>query len=192
MVTRLYSDLIEQQTTVGRREIEAYYEDNRERFYSAERRRFQIILTPSKLAAEQARQRVLDGGHFARIASEYASATDILVTGVNDVFLEAGARPEFDEAAFSLRAVGDISRPFEIQQGWVIAKLVERALEGYASINEASETIRFTLKQEKKDKRLKELLAKWREEYALEVFEKNLKKVKIEPRPTPTGRGSRK
>jgi peptidyl-prolyl cis-trans isomerase C len=189
MVNRLYWDLIDQQTTVRWNEVEDFYKDNMEAFHSGERRRFNIILTPNKRSAEQARQRVNDGGSFERIAQDYASNEEIQETGINDVYLVAGDRPELDEAGFSLRDVGDISKPFEIQQGWVIAKLVAREPEGYRPITEVQQDINHRLKQEKNDERLDELLVKWREEYNIQIFENNLKKVEVKPRRTPSTRG---
>ncbi len=185
MVNRLYWDLVAQQTSVPWDKIEAYYRDNKEQFHSGERRRFQIILTPDKLSAEHARQRAVSGGTFQRIAMEYASPKELKDTGMNEVFVEVGDRPELDDAASSLRDVGDISRVFEIEQGWVIAKLVAKEAEGYVPISKAQNGINHILKEEANEKRLDELLAKWRDEYNIEIFEKNVKKVKIVPRRTP-------
>ncbi|MCK4775903.1 MAG: peptidyl-prolyl cis-trans isomerase, partial [Candidatus Krumholzibacteria bacterium] len=185
MVNRLYWDLVAQQTDVPWSEIEAYYKDNKEQFHSSERRRFQIILTPDKLSAEAARQRVVGGGTFQRIALEYASPQELKNTGINDVFVVVGASPVLDEGTSSLRDPGDISVPFEIEQGWVIAKLIAKEAEGYVPIDKARHDINHILKQQKNEERLEELLAKWRDEYNIEIFEKTIKKVKIKPGRTP-------
>ena len=64
----------------------------------------------------------------------------------------------------------------------VVARLVEKEAAGTVPIERAQHEINHALKAQKNEERLEELLAKWRGEYNIEVFDKTVKKVKIEPR----------
>ncbi|MCK5407710.1 MAG: hypothetical protein KAJ37_09655, partial [Candidatus Krumholzibacteria bacterium] len=61
---------------------------------------------------------------------------------------------------------------------------IAKEAEGYVPIEKAQHNIKHVLKQQMNDDRLDELLAKWRDEYNIEIFEKTVKKVKITPRRT--------
>jgi hypothetical protein len=184
MVGRLYNDLVDEQTQVAWHEIQNYYDDNVEQFHSDEQRRFLLILTGDKKTAEKARQQVLDGGVFQRVAMDYATSEELERTGIHDRFLRPGQSPDLDPYGFALRDVGDITEPFEVTDGWVVARLAEKKPSGYIPISEASHEINHQLKQRKNEERLNQLLAKWRKEMQIEIYEDNVQKAELTGRAT--------
>lgn len=183
MVTALHRDLVVDQVQVPWREIEDYYANNRELFYRDERRRFNVILAHDQRSANEARQRILSGEPFNRVAVNYATNQELVQTGLNDVMISREASPEMARYGFSLESIGDVTEPFETEKGWIIAKLVEVDDPGYMSISEASHDIDHRLKQRRNEERLQELLAKWRKEIPIEVFDDNLMKADLSMRP---------
>ncbi len=184
MVNVMYFDLIDKHTVVEYEEVQKYYDDNIEHFHSDERRRFQIILTGDKATADLAKSRVTRGTILTRVAADYATDEEIADTGLNDVLITRGETPEIDTYGFALKKEGDISEPFQITDGWVVAKLVEIRPAGYVLVSEAQHEINHELKQRKNDERLNELIIKWKPAYDVTIYEKNLKKAVVTARTT--------
>jgi parvulin-like peptidyl-prolyl isomerase len=182
MVSKLHQDLVLQQVSVPMAEIEQYYEEHKESYWVSPQRRFHIILTGDKETAEKARQRVLTGEDFEEVGNQYASHEELTKTRAHNRFISQGESPEMDAYAFTLSDVGDISEPFEIADGWVVAKVVDVRPERYLSIGDVRDSIEHRLRTQKSDDRLDELLAKWRQEFDIEIYEENLQKAEISPR----------
>ena len=183
MVDKLYQDLIDKQTIVGPAEIESYYQDNMEQFRRNEERRFGFILTGDRGAAEEAYSLLRDDVPFERVAEQY-NVEDLRQGLATDRFILKGENPDIDEHGFALARVGEFSKPFETDRGWMVLKLYERKPERILTVAEAQADIGRYLKTLKNEERLNELLVKWREEYPIEIYEKNLMKADLESRPT--------
>jgi hypothetical protein len=183
MVDKLFQDLVDKQATITPQEIEQYYNNNLEQFRRAEERRFGIILTGSQADAQLAHRRLLKGLPFERIAEQFN--VEELAQGLPaaDHFMTKGGQPDLDEHGFALKDVGDFTEPFESSKGWLILKLYERRPERILPLADATHDINHFLKTLANDERLNELLQKWREEVQITVYEKNLKKAKVDERP---------
>lgn len=185
MVDRLYAELIDKQTRVGSDEMETYYHDNRDLFHRDEERRFALIITGDRSSIMEASEELKAGGHFGRVARKYSEEAMVELSGASDRLV---TKKETTDAAlvdhgFSLANIGDVSEPFEMSQGWAIVKLMERNPPRTRSLAEARHDINHRLKMIKNDERLNELLTKWRDEAAVEIYDKNLRKAKLDVRP---------
>ncbi|MFQ5512529.1 MAG: peptidyl-prolyl cis-trans isomerase [Candidatus Krumholzibacteriia bacterium] len=183
MVDKLYQDLVDQQTDVGRAELDRYYNDNLEQFRQSEERRFGVILCGSRADAQTAHRRLSRGIPFEQVASQFNVEELSSEIQAEDRFLTKGEQPELDEHGFSLKNVGDYTEPFETSRGWLVLKLYERRPERILPLSEAQHDIRHYLKTLANEERLKELLLKWREEIPIAINEKNLKKAQLDQRP---------
>jgi peptidyl-prolyl cis-trans isomerase C len=192
MVNKLYLDLVQDQTLVTYREMKEHYNANIVHYRVPEARRFGLVLTPDKAGAEEAYQKILNGVPFARVVAEYSTDQQSKANDGSTEFLPRGEQPEIDEIGFSLNSVGDLSEPFEISRGWAVVKLLERKPERTLPMEEVESSIRHTLKSIKDEQRLNELLAKWKEDIPIKVYEKNLMKADLdrtqEKKKTPFGR----
>ena len=101
--------------------------------------------------------------------------------GVIDLLAKAD-NAEIDAVGFGLQRVGDTSEPFQTSRGWMVLRLVELEEAKLFSFEEAQGSIEGTLKNEANDKRLKELLEKWKEEFGVVIHDDNFKKVKVTER----------
>jgi parvulin-like peptidyl-prolyl isomerase len=189
MVDKLYQDLIDKQTVVDPAEIETYYNDNLERFRRQEERRFAMILTGDNRTALEAYQKVKRGEPFDTVAARYSIPELSVGERRGDTFLTKGQRADLDEAGFALSGVGDVSEPFETPRGWAVLKLVERRPERIVAMSDAIEEISRAIRVLKNEERLNSLLEKWRSEIKVEIYEKNLEKADIQPRPEKKAQG---
>ena len=90
-----------------------------------------------------------------------------------------GYYPDYDAVAFMLPQVGAVSDPFETPRGWAVVKLEDIKQPATPTLIEATQTIKTALKDIKAEQIFQEKLEKWREGYAIEIFEGNLKKAKL-------------
>ncbi len=182
MVNLLYEDMINKQTVITAADIQNYYNDNVAKFHVPEKRKFGIILTGDVETARRAYQEVKAGKPFRTVALAYSIDDETRETMGETNELSRGAVPEIDAVGFSLRAVGDVSEPFQTSRGWVVLKLVERSDEKYFTLDEARDSIESAVRENKNGARLEELLTKWKEEFGVVIHEDNLKKTQITER----------
>jgi len=182
MVNRLYDDMVNKQTVVTEREIDQYYREHQESFVVPEKRRFGVILVGDADAAQMAYKELQSGEMFRNVAMAYSIDETTRKSLAETDLLSQGEQPELDAVGFSLRQVGDVSEPFETARGWMILKLTEKQDSRKYTIDEARDSIRGALKQQKNEDRLNELLDKWKEELEVVIHEDNLREVRIEER----------
>jgi len=180
MVTMMYQDLVNKETTVSRNDIQAYYKDNLENYKSPEQRRFGIIVTNDQETAQEAYNKLVAGMPLARVAQLYSIDEQTRSNlGETDFFIRGG-QPDLDDVGFNLQNVGDISQPFETARGWVVLKLIEKVPERVRSLDEVSNAIQADLKTLKNDARLKELMTKWKKGMVIQYFDDNLRKAEVD------------
>ncbi|HEU4364899.1 MAG TPA: peptidyl-prolyl cis-trans isomerase, partial [Candidatus Krumholzibacteria bacterium] len=182
MVNLLYEEMVNKQVVVTAAEIQRYYNDNVDRFRTAEKRRFGVVLTGDIETALQAHNEIRAGKPFPTVALAYSIDEDTKETMGETKELSQGEQPEIDAVGFSLQQVGDVSEPFQTARGWMVLKLTERVDAKTFTLEEARDRIDAALREIKSDERLEELLAKWKEEYGIEINEKNLAKTEITER----------
>ena len=179
LVNLLYEDVVARQTIVSETEIKNYYDGNLESFHTPERRKFGVILAGDVETAQQAYRELKGGKEFRIVALAYSMDEETKGNNGETNPISLGEQPEFDSVGFALAKVGDVSEQFQTSRGWMVLKLTERTEEKYYSLDEATESIESTLKQEKSDQRLKELLEQWKKEVGVVIYDKNLKKTKV-------------
>jgi parvulin-like peptidyl-prolyl isomerase len=182
MVSRLYQDMVNSQTIVTTKMIDEYYKEHKDTFQIKEKRRFGVILTGDLESANAAYDKIKKGERFHKVAMEYSIDKQTLNNLAETPLLTKGQNPEIDEVGFSLDKVGAVSEPFETTRGWMVLKLKEKTEAGQLSRERAGSSIESALKQMENEKRLNELLAKWKEELGLVIHEDNLSKIQVEPR----------
>jgi peptidyl-prolyl cis-trans isomerase C len=195
MINALFEDLINSKSVVTQEEEQNYYSDNREMFRTPEKRKFGIILTGDMETAQKARQELRSGKPIATVASAYSVDEETVAQGGVSDFLTNGENAEIDAVGFGLKRVGDISEPFQTSRGWMVLRFVELQEAKVFSYDEAQPGIEARLKNEANDKKLKELLEKWKEELGVVIHDENIKKIHVTERsvaepPKPVSAGS--
>jgi peptidyl-prolyl cis-trans isomerase C len=189
MTSLMYDDMIAKKTVVTLQEMQNYYNDNMENFRVPEKRKFVMILAGDVASARAAADELRRGAAPATVATAYSIDEDTRTNGGLTKDLAKGENPEIDDVGFGLRKVGDVSEPFQTSRGWMVLKLMERQDAKVFSFDDAKSRIEAALKDKANDKRLKELLAKWKDEFKVVIHEDNLKKIHVQERsaaePTP-------
>ena len=179
LVHKLYQDQIRDQVTVTERQVKEYYEENKEKLLTLEKRDFSIVLLKDSETAHEVMVRAKSGQDFASLVKEYSEDALAKENLGRSGLVEKGKFPEFDDVAFALQNEGDVSDPFETDRGWAVVK-VETIEQGKVpSIDEAYTNLKQQLMEEKAELLLQELLNKWREDYDIRIIEPNLDKVEL-------------
>tara|TARA_R110002153_G_scaffold94766_8_gene228314 strand:- start:686 stop:2569 length:1884 start_codon:yes stop_codon:yes gene_type:complete len=148
----LLSDIV-----VSDDEAEQYYEQNIQDFRTQEERRASHILVEfaddEQKAAESAQdilEKVNDGDDFAELAKEYSSDTFSAENGGDlDWFSLGMMDPAFEDAAFGLANVGDISAVVKSEFGFHIIKLTDIKPEQTSPYADVKEDVLAKIKTEK-------------------------------------------
>lgn len=153
----LNADDLKSDVTVSEEEIQTYYENNRNAYRTDEERRVSHILIESGDDEEAARQEaeallaeLNDGATFAELAESSSDDTFSAENGGDlDFITRDMMEPAFDEAAFALEDVGDVSEVVKTDFGFHIIKLTDIKAEQVTSLEEVAGDIRDTLAKEK-------------------------------------------
>ena len=183
MTNLMYEDLVNKKTVVTFDRLQAYYNDNKAALRQPEQRNFGVVLCGDQDTALRAQEKMLAGQSIAAIASEYSTDGETLEKRGQTGLIIHGARPDLDEVGFNMKRVGEVSTPFQTDKGWMVIKLLELQPERQFTFDEARDRIQAALRQQDNDKTLKELLAKWRDEFKVVVYDNNIKKIKLPARP---------
>ncbi len=143
--------------TVSDEEVEQYYTENNLLYKTAEERRVSHIIiefgddeAAAKSKAEALVAELANGADFATLAQENSDDTFTAENGGDLDFITAGMMDEaFDDAAFSLAQVGDVSDVVETEFGYHIIKLTDIKPEEVTPLAEVSEEIRNQLATDK-------------------------------------------
>ncbi len=164
--------LAEDGAAVDELEVAAYYRRHRDRFERPERARVRQILLPDQAAVEQAQAELAAGAAFDELAERLSQVPGGAI-GDGDALAREDLPPDFAEAIFAL-APGEVSPPVATDYGFHIFQVVERLPAGPLPMAAVAAEIRETLRRERAERRLAELVAEARGRYNVRVFERNL------------------
>lgn len=123
---------IAESVTIDEQMVREWYEGNRSAYESAAQYRFShILIEGDDAAARNKAQEVVDklseGADFAALAGEYSDDTFSAENGGDLDFIQPGTMdPDFEEAAFALAEVGDVSGVVETSFGFHVIKLTDK------------------------------------------------------------------
>lgn len=179
LVHKLYQDQIRDEVAVTERQVESYYNDNKENLRTPEKREFSVVLVQDNKTAQEVAIRAKGGQDFASLVREFSTDETKKENLGRTELVEKGHYPDLDDIAFALPNEGDISDPFKVSRGWAVVK-VERIEHGKTpSLQEAYADIKKLLMEEKAELLLQSKLEKWREDYDIDIDDKNLDKVEL-------------
>jgi parvulin-like peptidyl-prolyl isomerase len=182
MVSLMYEDLVNKKTIITFDRMQGYYNDNQSSLRSPERRNFGIVITGDQETALKAQEEMLAGKPMAVVAANYSTDGEVLEKKGQTGLVGRGEVPDADNVGFNMKSVGEVSTPFQVSNGWMVLKLMELSPERTFTFEESRDRIEAALREQDNDKRLKELLAKWKDEYKVVIHDDNLKKVKLPER----------
>jgi len=149
-------------------DIEAYYKAQQSRYQSEERRRVSHILLEAteenaavKAKAEELLQQLQAGADFAELAKKQSADTVSAEAGGDlDFITKDVMEAEFEQAAYALAKVGDLSPVVKTSFGYHIIKLTEIDAAKVKPLAEVRDVIKTTVQQEKAAEQFAELQQK--------------------------------
>jgi parvulin-like peptidyl-prolyl isomerase len=182
MVSLMYEDLVNKKTVVTFDRMQKYYDDNKESLRMPERRAFGVVVTSDQETALKAQEDMLTGKPMAVVSANYTSDPEILDKKGQTGLITRGTMPDIDKVGFEMKSVGEVSTPFQVSNGWMVLKLMELSPERLFTFEESHDRIEAALREQDNDKRLNDLLAKWKDEFKVVIHDDNMKKIKLPER----------
>lgn len=130
------------------------------------------ILVADEATAKLVLERLKKGDDFAKLATELSQDPSSASKGGDLGWFGRGVMVQpFEEAAFNLKNIGDISEPVHTQFGWHIIQLIARQMRPLTADEYA----------QAKDKAFQDWLTKARDEYKVQTFDYWKERVPAEP-----------
>lgn len=117
------------------------YKANKRKYITPERVQVEHILIDNKSRSDEAalkradeiRGQIDKGGVFSEIAKEYSDDPSVSKNGGDlGLFAKGAMVKEFEDAAFGLTRVGEVSAPVRTPYGYHVIRLIKRSPEGVA------------------------------------------------------------
>jgi parvulin-like peptidyl-prolyl isomerase len=130
------------------------------------------ILVADEATAKLVLERLKKGDDFAKLAAELSQDSGTASKGGDLGWFGRGRMVQpFEEAAFNLKNIGDISEPVQTQFGWHIIQLIARQMRPLTADEYA----------QAKDKAFQDWLTQARQEYKVQTFDTWKEHVPSEP-----------
>ncbi|GHE84579.1 SurA N-terminal domain-containing protein [Thalassotalea profundi] len=158
-------DDIAEKVEITQADLEQYYQQNIAKYQQKEQKRFSHILVEIGDDEAAAKQKISDvlakanaGDDFAMLAKEFSADTFSGENGGDLEWIEPGVMEEaFDEAAFALTEVGNISDVVETEFGFHIIKLTEVKAEHVKAFSDVKDEIELVVSKQKAEDKFFEL-----------------------------------
>ncbi|WP_286233070.1 SurA N-terminal domain-containing protein [Thalassotalea sediminis] len=143
--------------TVSEQELEDYYQSNIANYRQEEQRRVSHILietaddeAAARASIEDIKVRIENGEDFASLAEEFSADVFSGENGGDLEWIERGSMDDaFDDAAFSLTEVGEVSDVVQTEFGFHLIKLTALEQEKVKAFNEVADELSVQVSKEK-------------------------------------------
>jgi peptidyl-prolyl cis-trans isomerase C len=161
---------------VGDDEIQAYYQENKEKFLLGERVRVRHIMVKTYEEAKEIKKRLYQGEDFIALATEKSIWPYTKQWGGDLGYIERGSVEDksFEQAAFALKKRGELSDIVKTKHGYHIIRLEDMEKPRQRTFSEVREEIRTLLRNKKREEILTAHLQDLREEAQIIINEELL------------------
>ncbi len=178
---RVLGQEVYSKVNIPRRQIEEYYEKNKESFVRKERVILREILISTQgmdeagaaAAEKKARDiaaRARKGERFADLVRDYSEAISARQGGLLDPFEKGILSPELEELVWD-KEKGYVTDPIRVAAGWLILRVEDHQKEGLAELSEVEGEIRDRLASEIMMPKVREYLSELRRNSFIEIRE---------------------
>jgi foldase protein PrsA len=171
--SRMLSEKVFEEVTseveVADKDIQAYFEENKEQFQQPASREVRHILVKSKARADQIHRQLENGGNFAKLAKQFSEDPASKDQGGKFTAQEGATVAPFDRVAFELDT-GELSQPVQTQFGWhIIEALADAVPASTQKLADVEEQISSTLLEERKNARITEWAQELEDRFADQI-----------------------
>jgi len=176
LIGTMIQELQKRNLGISDAEVEDFYQQHSQEFRRPQKVRVSHILVSTRKEAQRVLKRLSEGEDFASLVRKYSIDTQTSRSGGDVGYFSRGEMvPAFENAAFALKDIGDISGIVQTEFGYHIIKLTGRSSGGRRSADEAREEARAILVKNRFD----ELLTKWRKDLGVKIDYEKLAKIKL-------------
>lgn len=133
---------IKDQVGVSDKDIKDYYDQHKESYKNENRVKVAHIQVDTEAEATKIVEKIKAGETFEDLAKKYSLDNSTNNTGgvlgfiTKDSYIRGiGKNKEFEDAAFALKNVGDMSPPVKTEKGFHLIKLIEKQTGGYQELD---------------------------------------------------------
>jgi foldase protein PrsA len=168
--TQLLQQKITEKVTKGKTnvtdaQVSAYYDKNKSRFATPERRNLLIVLTKDEATAKKAKAALESGQPWAKVAKRYSIDAQSKKKGGELSGVAKGQQEQaFDKAAFAAPK-GKVVGPVKTQFGWYVLKVTKVTPGKQQSLDESKAAIKQILSSQNQQKALKAFGDDYRNRY---------------------------
>ena len=142
-------------------ELKKYYDANKDKFKKDKEINTRHILLKTEEEAKQVKEKLQNGEDFVELAKKYSIDPNAKTTGgVLGFYPKGSLLPEYEDVAFKLAKVGQVSGIVKSQYGYHIIRLEGTKPPTFVAFDEVKDFIKQQLAQEKQ----KELIEKYIED----------------------------
>jgi foldase protein PrsA len=146
-------------------QIEAYYNKNKSRFSSPERRDLRIVLTKGKAKAQQAKKALQSGQSWKSVAKKYSvDQASKSKSGSLPGVAKGQQEPAFDKAIFAA-SKGKLTGPVKTQFGWYVFEVTKITPTKQQTLEESKTSIKQILASQNQQGALKKFGDDYRNRY---------------------------
>jgi len=174
IVQALLADRYEGKDEVTQEELEWYYRENKDKFLVGERIRVRNIVVKTLEEAEEIKKRLEAGEDFAELAKKYSISPNRELGGDLGYIRRGQTGEAFENAAFALKELGDISDIVKTSFGYHIIGLEERKEPYQRTLDDVKDEIKVFLQEKKRQEIRTAYLADLKRKYKIAVHEELL------------------
>lgn len=165
--SKIQKQVIKKESNVTKAQVKKYYEENKSRFGTPEKRNVKIILTKTEGQASAAKKEVESGKSFASVAKKVSiDPTSKANGGLLTEVVKGEEEKALDEAIFSAKK-GVLAGPVKTPFGYYVYEVVSIAPGSQQSLSQVESTVKHQListnEQQALSKFIKEFKKKWQD-----------------------------
>jgi len=168
ILTQMAIDNVLSEVKVTDKEVEDYYEANKQMFKTGETVEARHILVDSEELANEVVEKIKNGMLFEEAANKYSTCPSKAAGGNLGRFGRGQMVPEFEKAAFELN-IGVLSEPVKTQFGYHIIEVQSKQEAEIQPFDKVKDMIKANLTQERQNFRYMSVLDELKEKYTVEI-----------------------
>ncbi len=184
MITTLHKQLISADVNPTEEDIEAYWEQNKEKYWEPETREGMILVSRDSAAVAQAYERARSGKHsWDKLVKDFADA-ELMPKGGDAHFGPVGEKNEqlFTPLLWAQEKEGEVCEPQRLENGaWGIGRLETIHPSVQPDLPEVSVKVKTAVEKQISEKLFQEKMKEWRNEIEIKTYPKNLRLAVYQP-----------
>lgn len=168
ILTQMAIEKVINEVEVTDKEVEEYYEANKEMFKTGDTVVASHILVDSEELAKEVMVKINGGLAFEEAAEKYSTCPSKAQGGNLGRFGKGQMVPEFEEAAFKIE-VGVLSEPVKTQFGYHLIKVEDKQEASVRTFNEVKDMIKSQIFQERQNFKYMSFTEELKKKYSVEM-----------------------